>query len=155
MPGVPCEVHSRSSMSLRVRLWSVIVAAGVAGWAGPFVLHETFGPIAARHTLTGAAASAVVDVPVRQPMVLEYELVVHAVGDRRPHLIAHWNGRAVSLPPSPPFATSRALVVLPLEATVAGANLLAVALDDPSAGGFEMRARLLNYRGIAPDPPRA
>ena len=142
-------------MSLRVRLWSVIVAAGVAGWAGPFVLHETFRPIAARHTLTGAAASAVVDVPVRQPMVLEYELVVHAVGDRRPHLIAHWNGRAVSLPPSPPFATSRALVVLPLEATVAGANLLAVTLDDPSAGGFEMRARLLNYRGIAPDPPRA
>lgn len=142
-------------MPVHVRLLPVVVAACVAGWAGPLVVHESFRPIAARHTLTGSAASATVDVPVRQPMVLEYELVVHAADQRRPRVTARWNDRDVPLPPSPPFATSRALVVLPLETTVAGANVLTVGLDDPSAGDFEMRARLLNYRGIAPDPPRA
>ena len=142
-------------MPTRVRLLPVVVAACVAGWAGPLVLHESFRPIAARHTLTGAEPSAAVDLPVRQPMVLEYELVVHAAGQRRPRVSARWNDREVALPPSPPFATSRALLVLPLDATVAGENRLRVALDDASAGDFEMRARLLNYRGIAPDPPRA
>ena len=142
-------------MSLHVRLWAVVLAACAAGWAGPLVLHETFRPIASRNALTGAAGTVAVDVPIRQPMVLEYELVVRAAGQRRPRVTARWNGQTVPLPPSPPFATSRALVELPLGGTVAGENLLAVALDDPSAGAFEMRARLLNYRGIAPDPPRA
>ncbi|MEZ5417799.1 MAG: hypothetical protein R2708_10700 [Vicinamibacterales bacterium] len=97
---------------MRVRLLPVVVAACVAGWAGPLVLHESFRPIAARHTLTAAEPSAAVSVPVRQPMVLEYELVVHAAEGRRPAVTARWNDRAVLLPPSPPFATSRALVVL-------------------------------------------
>jgi lysophospholipase L1-like esterase len=133
----------------------VAVAALAIGWAAERVLHESFRPIAGRHTLTAATPSATLDLAWPEPIVLEYELVVQPAEGRRPAVTVRWNGRDVPTPPSPPFAMSRALVPLPLDATVSGTNVLAVALDDPAAGGFEMRARLMNYRGIAPDPPRA
>lgn len=149
------EVHCPGVKPPGRQLVPVVVAALVIGWAAERVLHESFRPIAGRHTLTAATPSATLDLASPEPIVLEYELVVHPAEGRRSGVTVRWNGREVPTPPSPPFAVSRALVPLPLDATVSGANVLAVALGDPAAGGFEMRARLLNYRGIAPDPPRA
>ena len=53
------------------------------------------------------------------------------------------------------YATARAHVSLPLDATRAGTNVLRVRVGGAESNTFVLRARVHNYYGIAPDFPRA
>lgn len=120
------------------------------------LLHESFRPWAVRVTLQGQAQAHAFDLPARESLFLEYELVVRVAGAERPRLIVTLNGTpATSVSSRSAFTTERGRVLLPFEAVRAGENLLHVALEPATLATFDLRARVHNYYGIAPDFPRA
>ncbi|MEZ5293487.1 MAG: hypothetical protein R2745_20560 [Vicinamibacterales bacterium] len=138
-------------MALRAR---TILPALLFALTSHAVVHPAFRPVAVRGTLNGASGRLEVTLGEAEPLFLEYEVVVRGGGEAR--LAVTWNGAAVDVPqPGAAYLTEHAIVVLPVEATRAGANHLEVRLEDADAAGFEMRARVHNYYGIAPDVPRA
>lgn len=121
------------------------------------VTHEAFRPFAVRIAAEGRGHLQTVALPTREPLYLEYELIVRAVGDDRPRVVVTVNGApAAILQTSAVFATERGRVLLPLEPLRRGDNELRIALDPAATvATFGLRARLHNYFGIAPDFPRA
>ncbi|MGE0815856.1 MAG: hypothetical protein AB7O28_11460 [Vicinamibacterales bacterium] len=139
------------SMVLRAR---TVVPALLFALTSHAVVHPAFRPVAARGTLDGASGRLEVTLDTAEPLYLEYEVVLRADGHAR--LDVTWNGAPVDVPqPGAAYLTERAIVELPVEATRAGANRLEARLEGGDAPGFEMRARVHNYYGIAPDVPRA
>ncbi len=120
------------------------------------LMHESFRPLAVRATLQGHAQAHAFDLPARESLFLEYELVVRVTGAERPRLMVTLNGTpAATVLSRSAFSTERGRVLLPFEAVRAGENLLQVALEPASLATFDLRARVHNYYGIAPDFPRA
>ncbi len=116
---------------------------------------ESFRPFALRVAVEGRSHVQSFALPERTPLYLEYELVVRADGDR-PRVVITVNGApAATLQASSAFATERGRVLLPLEPLRDGENELRVALEPASEATVDLRARLHNYYGIAPDFPRA
>lgn len=119
--------------------------------------HEAFRPFALRLVAEGRGHHQTFALPKREPLYLEYELIVRDFDGERPRVVVLVNGTpAATLQASSAFATERGRVLLPLEPLRDGENELRIAFDPAaSAGTFELRARLHNYFGIAPDFPRA
>ena len=117
--------------------------------------HESFRPFALRVTVEGRGHVQSFTLPERAPLYLEYELVVRTQGDR-PRVVITVNGApAATLQASSAFATERGRVLLPLEPLRQGQNEVRIALAPASEATVDLRARLHNYYGIAPDFPRA
>jgi SGNH hydrolase-like domain, acetyltransferase AlgX len=135
----------------RARL--VAAALMVCGYA---LLHESFEPFESRASLQGSSASHTIGTNRREPLFLEFELVLHVDGPERPDVVARVNGRVVSRIRAAAFATERRHVAIPLAALGDQSTRVAFAVDPPTPGAaFELRLRLHNYFGIAPDFPRA
>lgn len=118
--------------------------------------HESFRPFAVRIAAEGRAHAQSFTLPELAPLYLEYELVVRAFDDVRPRVVVTVNGAtAATLQAPSAFATERGRVLLPLDPLRAGENQLQVTLEPASAATVDLRARLHNYYGIAPDFPRA
>src|SRR5688572_16641507 len=133
------------------------LAAGLALAGAAFLLlHESFQPFQARFTLDGRDRSETFHLETREPLFLEYELVLRAQGRERPPVAVTLNDRPVAVPAvATAYATARAHVPLPLDATRAGTNVLRVRVGGAEPNTFVLRARVHNYYGIAPDFPRA
>lgn len=130
---------------------SALAAALPAWWLTP----AQFVPFEAHLSVAGPRAEQVFDVPERQPLEFEFDLITRADGDVRPTATVTLNGvpiltrRAERL-----FAAEGGRVPVPAAAVQAGPNVMSVSTDAVSAT-VELRARVQNYRGLAPDFPRA
>jgi len=119
--------------------------------------HEGFRPFALRLVAEGRGHHLAFALPKREPLYLEYELIVRDFDGERPRVVVIINGApAATLQASSAFVTERGRVLLPLEPLRDGENELGIALESTSpAATIDLRARLHNYFGIAPDFPRA
>jgi len=117
--------------------------------------HETFRPFAQRITVEGRSHVQSFTLPERAPLYLEYELVLRAAGDRPPVVITLNGAPVATLQAAAAFATERGRVLLPIEPLRQGENELGVTLEPAPDATVDLRARLHNYYGIAPDFPRA
>lgn len=143
-------------MPRQVTVGVLLGAALVLAIPAHQLVHESFQPFAVRVTLQGQAQGHAFDLPARESLFLEYELVVRVTDAERPRLIVTLNGKPAAIVSSrSAFTTERGRVLLPFEAVRAGANLLHVALEPATPATFDLRARVHNYHGIAPDFPRA
>jgi hypothetical protein len=143
-------------MATRAASALTCLAALVMGVAGHAVLNEAFTAYSTRFVLTGHDETRSFHLPVRAPLFLEYELVLRTTDPVRRPVLVTLNDAAVAVPPpGAPFSASRANVPLPFDATREGDNVLRVRLQGAGGGTFELRARVHNYYGIAPDFPRA
>ena len=136
---------------------ALTLAAGLALAGAAFLLlHESFQPFSVSFTLDGRDRSETFRLETREPLFLEYELVLRAEGRERPPVAVTLNDRAVAVPAvASAYATARAHVPLPLDATRSGTNVLRVRVGGVESNTFVLRARVHNYYGIAPDFPRA
>ena len=136
---------------------ALTLATGLALAGAAFLLlNESFQPFAASVTLDGRDRSETFHLETREPLFLEYELVLRAQGRERPPVAVTLNDRPVAVPAvATAYATARAHVPLPLDATRAGTNVLRVRVGGAEPNTFVLRARVHNYYGIAPDFPRA
>ena len=136
---------------------ALTLAAGLvlAGAAFP-LLNGSFQPFSVSFMLDGRDRAETFHLETREPLFLEYELVLRAQGRERPPITVTVNDRTVAVPAiTSAYATARAHVPLPLDATRSGPNVLRVRVGGAEANTFVMRARVHNYYGIAPDFPRA
>ena len=136
---------------------ALTLATGLALAGAAFLLlHESFQPFSVRFTLDGRDRSETFRLEIREPLFLEYELVIRAQGRERPPVAVTLNDRRVAVPAvAAAYATARAHVPLPLDATRSGANVLRVRVGGAESNTFVLRSRVHNYYGIAPDFPRA
>lgn len=136
---------------------ALTLAAGLALAGAAFLLlHESFQPFSVSFMLDGRDRSETFRLETREPLFLEYELVLRAPGRERPPVAVTLNDRPVAVPPvASAYATARAHVPLPLDATRSGPNVLRVRVGGAGSNTFVLRARVHNYYGIAPDFPRA
>lgn len=119
------------------------------------VTNESFRPFEARFQLAGDRAVQTIDLAPPEPLFLEYELILRAPVDARPTVVVDLNGsRAATIPARRLFATQHDNVLLALAPVRQGANRLEAAVEGATGATFELRARLHNYYGIAPDFPR-
>src|SRR5688572_9168037 len=133
------------------------LATGLALAGAAFLLlNESFQPFAVSFMLDGRDRSETFRLEIREPLFLEYELVLRAQGRERPPVAVTLNGRPVAVPAvASAYATTRAHVPLPFDATRSGTNVLRVHVGGDESNTFALRARVHNYYGIAPDFPRA
>ena len=136
---------------------SLTFATGLVLAGAAFVLvHESFEPFSAQLTLQGHDSSQTFSLKAREPLFLEYEVVVRSSAQReRPPLDVTVNDQPVAVPAvTAIFATEHANVPLPVAALRDGVNVLRVRAGGAESNRFDMHARLHNYYGIAPDFPR-
>ena len=120
------------------------------------LLHASFRPYAVRFEAEGQRHTQFFALPNREPLFLEFELVLRAPGTERPAVTFTLNdARAEVVQGATSFTIQRRHVLLPFDAVRQGENWLHVALDPPASASFDLRARIHNYYGIAPDFPRA
>ena len=107
---------------------SVTLATGLLLAGAAFLLvNESFQPFSVRFSLDGRDRSQSFRLETRQPLFLEYELVVRAQGRDRPPVVVTLNDRPVTVPAVPTaYSTSRATVPLPLAAVQSATNVLRV-----------------------------
>lgn len=118
--------------------------------------HESFRPFTWGIAFQGDRHTETFLLPEREPLFLEYELVVHDDAGVRPNVVVTLNDAPVAvLQPSMAFATERGRVLLPVAPLRAGENRVVMALDPAAGATVDLRARFHNYYGIAPDFPRA
>lgn len=143
-------------MAPQVSVGALLGAALVLAIPVHELAHEAFRPYALRVALQGQVQTQAFELPTRQPLFLEYEVVVRAPGAERPQVTVSLNGVPATVVRSPSaFTTERGRVQLPFAAVRGGENQLRVALEPPTSATFDLRARVHNYFGIAPDFPRA
>jgi GGDEF domain-containing protein len=119
------------------------------------VTNESFRPFEARFQLAGDRAVQTIDLATREPLFLEYELILRAPVDARPTVVVDLNGsRAATIPARRLFATQHDNVLLAFAPVRQGENRLEAAVEGAPGAAFEVRARVHNYYGIAPDFPR-
>ena len=123
-----------------------------------FVLvNESFEPFSTQLALGGHDDSQTFNLTAREPLFLEYEVVVRSTAESaRPPLVVTMNDQPVAVPAvAATFSTEHANVPVPVVALRDGINVLRVRVGGAESNRFDMRARLHNYYGIAPDFPRA
>jgi hypothetical protein len=119
------------------------------------VTNETFRPFEARFQLEGGRAGQTIELAAREPLFLEYELILRAPVESRPTVVIDLNGsRAATIPARRLFATQHDNVLLAFAPVRQGENRLEAAVEGAPGATFELRARVHNYYGIAPDFPR-
>ena len=126
--------------------------------AAAFVLlNESFEPFSAQLTLQGHDSSQTFNLTAREPLFLEYEVVVRSsAASDRPLLAVTVNDQPVAVPAvTATFFTEHTNVAVPVAALRDGANVLRVRVGGAESNRFDMHARLHNYYGIAPNFPRA
>lgn len=120
------------------------------------LVNERFQPLSLRWTVEGRDRAQYFSIGSREPLFLEYDLVVRSEERQRPTVAVTLNDRPVTVPAvSAAYSTAGANVPLPFDAVRSGTNVLRVRIGGAASNTFEMRARLHNYFGIAPDFPRA
>src|SRR5687768_8136396 len=131
---------------------ALTLAAGLALAGAAFLLlNGSFQPFSVSFMLDGRDRAETFHLETREPLFLEYELVLRAQGRERPPIAITLNGRPVTVPAiTSAYATARAHVPLPLDATRSGPNVLRVRVGGAESNTFVMRARVHNYYGIAP-----
>jgi len=118
--------------------------------------NPAFAPVIERFEGQGAEVRHEFAARGPESLYLEYEVVLRASGNVRPAVGVRLNGRAVAtLAVDALSAQQLGRTLLPSEAVHAGLNQLVVATEGGADATIELRARLHNYFGIAPDPPRA
>ena len=139
------------------RALTLTLVTGLLIAGSAFVLvNEAFQPVSLRFRLSGRDASATFRLDEREPLFLEYELIVRAPGRERPAMTVALNDLPVQVPAvASAYLTQRARVRLPLDAIRQRTNVLRVRVGGDEANTFDMHARIQNYSGIAPDFPRA
>ena len=120
------------------------------------LVNESFRPFSTRFTLNGRDGSHTFSLDSREALFVEYGLIVRSQGRDRPPVTVTLNDRPVSVPTvAAAYSTGRAMVPLPLEAVRSGSNVLRVRVGGSESNTFDLRGRVQNYYGIAPDFPRA
>lgn len=145
---MPTRLTSRLSGSL---------LAAAASLAVPACLHthETFEPIEHRFNLEGQRAEATVDLSIREPLHLEFELSVQAPGEAEAGIVLRLNGQQIAkVAPDTLYVFQRIRVSVPWDAVRVGPNRLDVEAYGGPGARAELRARLHNYSGINPRFPR-
>lgn len=117
--------------------------------------NESFIPVAERFHVEGREAGVDFTLVAREPLFLEFELILSAPGDERPTVTIGLNGTFVSeVRPVALHRTVPGKVELPVSAVRDGANRLAFDIRGGTESTFDINARVNNYYGIAPDFPR-
>lgn len=120
------------------------------------LVNESFRPFAIRFTLSGRDESYTFPVDAREPLFVEYDLIVRSEGRARPSATVTLNDRPIRVPAvAAAYSARRVVVALPVDAVRSGSNVLRVRVGGPESNTFEMRGRVKNSRGSAPDFPRA
>src|SRR5262245_38148711 len=103
---------------------AVELAVGLVLASAAFVLiNETFRPFSVRFTLQGREGEQPFALAAREPLFLEYELVVRSEGRDRPPIVVSLNDRPVSVPPAAAsYSTEHAMQPLPFDAMRDGDN---------------------------------
>lgn len=127
----------------------------IVGCSAFLLTHESFQPVAERIHVEGREASVAFALPAREPLFLEFELILSAPGERRATVAVSLNGTSVSeVRPAAFHRTEFGKVEIPVSAVREGENRLAFAVHGAEDASFDVNARVNNYYGIAPDFPR-
>ena len=119
------------------------------------LVNEAFRPFSTRFALNGRDGSHTFTLHAREPLFVEYGLIVRSQGRDRPPVTVTLNDRPLNVPAvAAAYSTQGAMIPLPLEAVRSGSNVLRVRVGGSESSTFEMRGRIQNYYGIAPDFPR-
>ncbi len=138
--------------ALSLTLATALLLAGSAY----LLVNETFQPLSLQWTVEGRDPARQFSIARREPLFLEYDLVVRADGQERPSVVVTLNDRPVSVPVAKAaYSAAGAKVPLPFDAVRSGTNVLRVRVEGAPSNTVQMRGRLQNYFGIAPDFPRA
>ena len=128
----------------------------VLGLLAFLLVNESFRPFSTRFTLTGRDQSYTFQLDSRQPLLVEYDLIVRSEGRVRPPATVTLNERPVSVPAvTAAYSAERIVATLPFDAVRSGTNVLRIRVGGAESTTFEMRGRVKNHFGIAPDFPRA
>lgn len=140
------SLPSRVSASLPV----ILVA-----FSAFLLTNESFHPVAERIHVEGREADVDFALPAREPLFLEFELILSAPGERRATVAIDVNGASVSeVRPAAFHRTEFGKVEIPVAAVREGVNHLVFAVRGAADASFDINARVNNYYGIAPDFPR-
>ena len=133
-----------------------IVTGLLLGVLAFLLVNESFRPFSTRFALSGRDQSYTFTVDSREPLFVEYDLIAHSEGRERPPVAATLNERVVNVPAiGAAYSARRIVIALPFDAVREGANVLRVRVGGADSTTFEMRGRVKNHWGIAPDFPRA
>lgn len=131
-------------------------AAATLAVSAFLVSHEAFQSVEHRFALQGQRQGVDVDLPVQEPLHLEFELSVRAEGVAESGVAVRVNDTSVAkVVPETRFAFQRIRVPIPATAVRGGTNRLEFESFGPIDTRFELRGRLHNYYGINPRFPRA
>jgi hypothetical protein len=134
-------------------VWFAALAVAVPAF---LLTNPTFRPMAERFEGRGTAVSHAFELAGPESLYLDYELVVDSRGDARPRVVVRLNGSTAAEMPVPALSRQQSgKVQLPVSAARTGSNDVAVAVEGAAEAVLDVRARLHNYAGIAPDVPRA
>lgn len=149
-PLLPGWLASRAAAAVFGAALAIALPASV-------LTNASFRPVDARLQFDGqAAATGVFELTSRQPLFLEFDLVVRAPSDARPAAVFTLNDVEITtIVNRTLYVGEGARIALPIAAIREGENRLTVALGPPAGATFDFRARIQNYHGIAPDFPRA
>ncbi len=141
-------------MSIPLRV-SASASAILLAVSASLLTNESFIPVVERFHVEGREAGVDFRLAAREPLFLEFELVLGAPGDARPAVAISLNGTSVSeVRPVALHRTERGKVELPASAVREGPNRLAFIIRGTTESTFDINGRVNNYYGIAPDFPR-
>lgn len=133
----------------------LLLTAIVFALPAALLTNERFRPVDERVAISSAHPIHDFALDRAEPIYVEYGLTLRSSGERRPTATIDVNGVPVAIVPGERlYVAIGGRVLAPVTAARAGRNALGVRLQGDPGATFELRGRVQNYYGIAPDFPR-